>query len=162
MKQPLDLVSEFFALFSENDRKLREERGLTPLTEAELQHSALFFLRLLFRDRRPPWEVDELFATFGPKRPRQQQSLNRRSLAWQYGSAGKPPKLQFARRAAKLNATLKKEGYPKSWLLGSGTTNVENMHHYLKETLRQKEYRELADNICREKFSRKSPGTNIS
>src|SRR5262249_33855195 len=118
------------------------------------QRTLLAYLRLLFNRRRPHWEVEQLFADFGPKKPREQQRSNRKGLAWLYGRQGKPPKLQFARWAANLNATLIKKGWPKSELWGSGTTNVENMHHYLKETLRQKEYRDLADRTCASRLRR--------
>jgi hypothetical protein len=150
-RNPSELVSEFFSSLSESYRELYEERygaGVPP-TEAQLQRFALSHIRELFRRRRPPWEVDELFAKFGPKGKREDSHFRRGQLVRLYGRLGCPPKLQFARQAAKFNAALLKKGCHPSELLGTGTTSVENMHHYVKEILRQKEYREIADNVCR-------------
>ena len=98
--EPSDWVSEFYRAFSKEYTEVYEEGFGRPPTEAQLQRTLLFYLQILFARCRPAWEVRQLFADLGPKKPRQQQSANRRSLAWTYGYRGKPPKLQFARWAA--------------------------------------------------------------
>ena len=150
-RNPNELVSEFFSSFSESYRELYKERygAEAQPTEAQLQAYALSHIRTFFQRRRPPWEVDELFAKYRPPRKREDSRLKRGRLVRLYGRLGKPPKLQFARQAAKFNAALLKRGCHPSELLGTGTTSVENMHHYVKEILRQKEYRGIADNVCR-------------
>jgi hypothetical protein len=150
-RNPSELVSEFFSSFSESYRELYKERhGAKPQpTEAQLQARILSHFWAFFQRRRPSWEVHELFAKYGPPGKREESRLNRKRLVQLYGRLGKPPKLQFARQAAKFNAALLKRGCHPSELLGTGTTNIQNMHHYVKELLRQQKYREIADMNCR-------------
>jgi hypothetical protein len=148
-REPDELVSDFYSAFSESYREAYKVEFGETLTEAELQRLTLSHIRRLFRRRRPPWEVDELFAKFGPRGKRKDSHFRRGVLVRHYGGLGKPPKLKFARMLAKQNAEMIKKGFPKSVLWGSGATHVPTMHDYIKETFKLKENRDIADNVCR-------------
>jgi hypothetical protein len=158
-RDPEEMVSDLYRRFrGEYAAAFRESLGVRP-TEEHLISTLLshLYAELVCRHPSREREISQLFAPFAPKGRREQQRANARQLAWQYGFQGKPPKLRFARWAANLNASMIDNGYPGE-LLGSGTTDVENMHHYLKEVLKQKKYRDLADianQHGREKIPRK-------
>ena len=120
-------------------------KRLDAMTEAELQSKSvpLFVLRHLFRDA-PPWEVDELLRHMA-RGGRAATGLNRRSFARRYRRPVAGPSCNWHAAAAKLNASPEKGGAPKM-ATGPEPQASKILHHYLKETLRQKEYRELADN----------------
>jgi hypothetical protein len=116
-----------------------EEFGTTP------ERLILNGLFVAFQVRHGEHTVRDLFAEFAPKKKRELSTDRRELIARLYGYEGKPPKLQYARRLARINAAMLRDGRPRRELYGSGTTNADNMHDYLKKTLREKKYRDVAD-----------------
>jgi hypothetical protein len=134
------LTRDFYRAFCEEfERYANAKRDMGPET------FMLFNLELAFRERHQTRKVRELFAKHGPRTPRMESRYRRARLARLYGRAGKPPKLRFARWAARENKARIEAGYHLDDLLGSGTADVENMHHYVKEMLKQKVHRDSAD-----------------
>jgi hypothetical protein len=150
---PREMIGEFYHSICEVLSKSYEAEFGTLPTEAWLQEKVLSEFYILFRRWRrfrddAPWKVEELFAEFSPMEAREESRARERTLARIYGNQWKPPKQRFARWAAEENAERLDRGYPKSELLGSGTTEFENMHQYVKVMLRKKECREIADAEC--------------
>src|SRR5262249_47871911 len=100
----LDLTEEFcrafceryHAYYKEHHQQVLERLSLNvsydevwPLSAA---HEMLSCLHILFCEQYPKWQVDELFAEFGPPPKRKAASDRRNLLAFRYGAEGKPPK----------------------------------------------------------------------
>jgi hypothetical protein len=83
-------------------------------------------------------ELRELFADYAPRKPRAESQRRREQLAWFWGRSGKPRKKTFAYNMARLNTE-------KRGLVGTGTTDGDNMYDYFKKTLGQKRYRDEAE-----------------
>jgi hypothetical protein len=132
-------VDDFYTAFleefgrDESDSRMSVERNI------------LIRLQLAFRRHYRPRQIRELFAAGGVRSPREMSRWRLFETARAYGRAGKPPKLRFARWAVERNKALIEKGYHKDDLLGPGTTDVGNMHHYVKEMLKKKECRECVE-----------------
>lgn len=135
-------LQELRKIWCDETLNISYEEMTPPLSAAR---QMLFILHILFSEQCPKWQVEELFAEFGPPARREAGNHRREVLAFAYGAEGKPPKLRFARIMAEKNAKLLARGCRQDELWGSGTTSVDTMHHYVKEMLKQEKCRKFAD-----------------
>jgi hypothetical protein len=108
------------------------------------------FRELRWRMREPVVRV--AFGRYGPRKPSEEINQRRRHFIWsyarEYAREGKPPKKKtFAREMAQHNARMIKAG-KREFLVGSGTTDTNLMHDYLKKTLRVKKWRDMVEREC--------------
>jgi hypothetical protein len=118
--EPEEMVAEFYGSICEMLNEAYEAEMGEPPGEAWLQSSVLFYFKMLFYRRRPRWEVDALFAKLGPRSKREDSHWRRGQLVRQYGRFGKPPKLKFARWAAKAKRRSYKARVSKERAFGFG------------------------------------------